>query len=144
MKAQGFIGLISCVAIAGCGGTHYSLDAPRFNELFAQYKVDPNHKAMYVNTVDFVVTRGWNYGSPEEALNAVKAQCEQRATGAGVDPSKCTPVAVDESQYWDPSAQVQADLQQQQQDQQTMQQLYQSLGQVSYQLGYSIGSSMHH
>lgn len=106
----GCLGLL--IVVAGC-----SLDPNKFRQVLAKYYIEPGNKALVMNTQSFVSY--WAYGrqTPQDALDAAKADCIRDSGFGGAD--TCVTVAINDKQIYDPIPGAMADQQQQQQFLQT-------------------------
>ena len=84
----------------------YPIPRTMYEEVIAKYRIGSGHKAIYANLTG---NQMWSmvqskFGQPRQqsAIAEARQACEDHATQSNLDPSKCTPVAVDDWQVFDP------------------------------------------
>jgi hypothetical protein len=76
-----------------------------YEEVIAKYRIGSGHKAIYANLTGnqmwSMVQSKFGQPSQQSAIAEARQACEDHATQSNLDPSKCVPVAVDDSQVFD-------------------------------------------
>jgi thymidine kinase len=78
-----------------------------YEEVIAKYRIGSGHKAIYANLTGnqmwSIVQSRFGQPSQQSAVAEARQACEDHATQSNLDPGKCTPVAVDDWQVFDPA-----------------------------------------
>lgn len=84
----------------------YPIPRTMYEEVIAKYRIGSGHKAIYANLTGnqmwSMVQSKFGQPSQQSAIAEARQACEDHATQSNLDPSKCTPVAVDDWQVFDP------------------------------------------
>jgi hypothetical protein len=84
----------------------YPIPRTMYEEVIAKYRIGSSHKAIYANLTGnqmwSMVQSKFGQPSQQSAIAEARQACEDHATQTNLDPSKCVPVAVDDSQVFDP------------------------------------------
>ena len=84
----------------------YPIPRTMYEEVIAKYRIGSGHKAIYANLTGnqmwSMVQSKFGQPSQQSAIAEARQACEDHATQSNLDPSKCVPVAVDDSQVFDP------------------------------------------
>lgn len=86
----------------------YPIPGTMYQEIIAKYRIGTGHKAVYANLTGdqmwSIVQSKFGQPSEQSAIAEARQACEDHATQNNLDPNKCTPVAVDDRQVFDPGA----------------------------------------
>jgi len=84
----------------------YPIPRTMYEEVIAKYRIGSGHKAVYANLTGnqmwCIVQSKFGQPSQQSAIAEARRACEDHAVQTNLDPSKCIPVAVDDSQVFDP------------------------------------------
>lgn len=94
MRISVFALAVGALALSACGG---GLDPEKFQQHLATYSTLETNKAMVMNSQNYRLFWVWDRASPERALGDAKASCEGEG---GI--SSCVPIAVNDTQLYNP------------------------------------------
>jgi hypothetical protein len=84
----------------------YPIPRTLFAEAIAKYSVGSGHRAMYANITGdqmwSIAVSKIGHPNAQSAISEAKRLCEEHAIANKLDPGKCTPVAINDRQVYDP------------------------------------------
>jgi hypothetical protein len=87
--------------LTGCSSRTF--DRERFAQITARYLAEPQHKALYMNSVDYTVYQRSGGTDARAVVALAEQECKNSAANRGIDPGHCVPVYLEDQRLIDPN-----------------------------------------